>query len=450
MTFRSLSRGSASLRRFAVAAAFVVAGLALQAEDPKQPVLLARIDGVINPVVADYVKRAVREAERERAAAVLIELNTPGGLLDATRSLVEAMLNTTVPVIVYVSPPGARATSAGVFITMAADVAAMAPGTHIGAAHPVTLTGGGPRRSRNGEDGEDGATMEEKMASDAAAYIRAIAQEKGRNVLWAERAVRESVSLTASEALEQSVVDVVAENREDLLGRIHRRPVPKRGDLTVVLDVKGAPIRPFTLSVFQRFLHSIAHPNVAYVLLMLGIYGLIYEFASPGVGVGGVAGVICLLLAFFSLQVLPVNLVGVLLILFGIGLLLAELFTPTYGLLSLGGLAALFFGSFMLIDVRPGAPFPRVSLWLILPTVGLTALLVLVGVKKALGARKRPAQTGAEHLVGASATAKTELAPRGLVFLEGELWTAIAEDTVAPGETVTVVSHEGNVLKVRK
>ena len=387
------------------------------------PIKVLTVEGVINPVVGDYIQTEIQAAEEAKSAAILIELNTPGGLLDTTRQIVSAMINSKVPVIVYVTPRGSRATSAGVFITVAADVAAMAPETHLGAAHPVNIGGDAPGKPASPKDSpstakEPGSVMEEKMVSDAAAYIRSIASDKGRNGEWAEKAVRESVSLTSPEAVKEKVVDMVAASREELLKMLEGKTIKKNGQ-SIVLKLAGAPIEESPMSPFKKLLQILAHPNVAYILMTLGVYGLIYELSSPGIGLGGAVGGICLLLAFFSLQILPVSMVGLALIGLGLALLVLELLTPTHGLLTFGGLIAFALGSFFLIDTQQNPEIGRISLELIGSTVGATALFFGVVLKKTLEAKNAKPKTGAESLIGLIGTASTELGPEGQVDLDG-------------------------------
>lgn len=430
-------------------ALFIMTGLICPSSSADQDIYLLSVEGVINPVIGTYIESGIQKAEDARAAAVLITLDTPGGLLDATRTAVSAILNTPLPVIVYVSPRGSRATSAGVFITMASDVAAMAPETHIGAAHPVNIGGEAPGAPAQSTAAAKGSVMEEKMVSDAAAYIRTLAKETGRNADWAEKAVRESVSLTAEEARNMDVIEFIAESIPALLTQVHGTTVTKKG-ATIILDVKDKPVRQHPMSRFQKFLHSLAHPNIAYILLMIGVYGLIYELASPGIGLGGGIGVICLLLAFFSLQVLPINTVGMALLALGILLLVLELVTPTSGLLTIGGLLALGLGSFMLIDQQEGWNIPRVSLGLILPSLAATGLFFGVAVKKIWDTRRSKPVAGAESLIGETAVVREALNPEGLVFLQGELWSAESPEPVNAGEKVVVERLSGNKLIVKK
>lgn len=428
-----------------------------------ESIVVLSVEGVINPVVSDYVVDEIARAEKNGTHAVIIELNTPGGLLDATRSTIGAMLNSALPIIVYVAPRGARATSAGVFLTMASDVAAMANETHIGAAHPVTITGENPAQRKespptkqgeeNTRDKEQTAppanVMEEKMVSDAAAYIRTLATEHGRNAEWAERAVRESVSLTAEEAKKEKVIEIIADSRADLLAALDGRVVTKNKK-PVTLSTKTAVVVERPMSGTRRLLHMLAHPNVAYIFLTLGIYALIYEFASPGLGLGGISGAIFLLLAFFSLQILPINTVGLVLILMGVILLAIDLFTPTHGVLTIGGLIAFAIGSFMLIDTPGPVSVPRISIGLIASTVITTGLFFTIALKKAVEARLARPRTGVEGLIGAEGVVREPCAPIGLVFVEGELWNAEAGVEIAAGEKVRVVSILGNRLRVEK
>lgn len=430
------------------------------------PILVLKVEGVINPVMGNYVKEGIETAKKTKASAVLIELNTPGGLLDATRTIISAMINTDIPVLVYVAPRGARATSAGVFIAMASDVAAMAPQTHIGAAHPVTIGGEGPtpplrekkeeepkkekgKTSEKENQAEPKSVMEEKMVSDAAAYIRTLAKERGRNADWAERAVRESLSLTAEEAKAQNVIEIVASSRSELMQAVHGKEL-KKNQKTLTLNVKDALFNELELTPVQKFLHLLAHPNVAYILLMIGVYALIYEFASPGIGLGGIVGAICLVLAFFSLQVLPISTVGLILVVLGLLAMLMDLFVPSHGVLTFGGLVAFAIGSFMLIDVPKELHVPRVSLMLILPTVLTTAFFFGFVVRKIFVARRAKPHGGVESLIGKVGEARSPLAPSGFVFLDGELWTAETEQAVNQGDKVQVLGTKGNILVVKK
>lgn len=412
------------------------------------PVLALELRGPVDPPVSAYLRDGIARAERERAQAVLIEVDTPGGLLDSTREIIQAMVNSPLPIVVFTAPQGARATSAGAFIMMAADVAAMSPGTHIGAAHPVSL-GGEPQRPEPKGEGQKkkAAPMEEKAVSDSAAYIRALAKERGRNAAWAEKAVRESVSLTAQEALAQKVVEFVAEDRARLFERLEGRRVSK-GGRTLALKLRGAPVTTVEMGAFQKILHILANPNLAYLFLMLGLYGLIYEFSSPGVGIGAVVGFVSLALAAYSLSILPVNYAGLLIVGLGVVLLVLETQIVSHGLLSIGGLTLLALGSLFLFD--SAQPFWRVSRPLIAGTVGATAAFFGFVVVKVIEARRRPPSLGPEAFVGRIAEVRQALAPRGMVFVEGELWSAEADRPIAVGAKVVVREVRGLLLRVEE
>jgi len=405
------------------------------------------IQGIINPVIGDYVKEGLRRASESNADAVLIELDTPGGMLNTTRTLAGLIMNADQPVILYVYPKGSRATSAGVFLMMSADIAAMSPGTHLGAAHPVTMGPLGPQEGPN--DPKAGpSVMDEKILSDAVAFMKSLATDHGRNAQWAEQAVRQSVSLTAEEALKNKVIDNLADSPQQLLDQIDGKTIKKNGK-TITLHTKQADIQTYPMSVLKSLLQMLAHPNVAYILLLLGIYGLVHEFTAPGTGLGGAMAAICLLLAFFSLEIMPINTVGVILIIFGAGLLIIEALTPAHGLLIAGGLIAFTFGSLLLIDVHHNLPYPGVSPSLIFSTVIASGAILGVFIHKIYVARHSPPQTGAESLLGAIAIVKREIAPEGTVFLNGELWNARAEEPVGVDKRVEVIGQEGNTLIVR-
>lgn len=413
-------------------------------------VLKLELRGAVDPPVSAYLRDGIARAERENAQVVLIELDTPGGLLDSTREIIQAMINSRLPIVLYTAPRGARATSAGAFLMMAADVAAMAPGTHIGAAHPVSL-GGSPQRSEpDGGKGKKDAprapsVMEEKAVSDSAAYIRALAAERGRNAAWADKAVRESVSLTAQEALEQKVVEIVAEDRARLFDKLEGRRVNK-GGRTFTLKVRGAPVTEVEMGAFQKILHILANPNLAYLFLMIGLYGLIYEFSSPGVGFGAVVGFVSLALAAYSLSILPVNYAGLLIVGIGVVLLLLETQIVSHGLLSIGGLALLALGSLFLFD--SAQPFWRVSRPLIAGTVAGTAAFFGLVVLKVIEARRRPPSLGAEAFVGRIGEVRQALDPQGMVFVDGELWSAESDGPIPAGAKVVVREVRGMLLKV--
>ena len=400
------------------------------------PVATIDIEGVINPVTLRLVGIAIDRAQAEGAQALVIQLDTPGGLERSMRAIVQRMMNADVPVIVFVAPTGGRAASAGVFITMAAHVAAMAPATNIGAASPVALGGGADK------------TMMKKIENDAVAFIRTVALERGRNAEWAEKAVRQAVAITEREAVKLKVVDLVADSIPDLLDKIDGRTVklPKR---TTTLATKGAPVRPIEIGFRDRFLNVITDPNVAYVLMMLGMLGLFFELSNPGVILPGVIGGISLILAFFAFQSLPINYAGLLLILFGIVLLVAEIKIVSHGVLAIGGIISMALGSLMLFD-SPEVGF-RVSWWVIAPMVGATAGLFLFVVAAGVRALGQPPATGVEGLIGKTGRVRERLEPEGQVMVSGEIWRAVAEgEPVEIGGQVRIVGVDGLTLRVAK
>jgi membrane-bound serine protease (ClpP class) len=400
------------------------------------PVDLIKIEGAISPVTLRLVESALDRARLDGAQALVIQLDTPGGLERSMRAIAQRMLNAEIPVIVYVAPTGARAASAGVFLTLAAHVAAMAPATNIGAAHPVAIGGGGDKESMK------------KVANDAAAFIRTVALERGRNADWAEKSVRQSVSITEREAVRLKVVDLVADSVPDLLAKIDGRTVKTTRGM-VTLATRSAVVKPIEIGFRDRVLNVITDPNVAYVLMMLGMLGLFFELSNPGVILPGVIGGISLILAFFAFQSLPINYAGLLLILFGIALLVAEIKVVSHGILAMGGIVAMALGSLMLFD-SPDVGF-RISWWVIAPTVGATAGLFLFVVAAGMRALKRRPLLGASGMIGETAVARGPLTHEGQVAVHGELWNAIAEgDPVPDGAPVRVVGVEGLTLKVVK
>jgi membrane-bound serine protease (ClpP class) len=423
-----------SVRALAAVVSFVV----LLAAAPARAADVATItlDGVISPVTVRLVETAIDRAQAAKAGALVIQLDTPGGLERSMRSICQRLLNAPLPVIVYVAPTGARAASAGVFITMAAHVAAMAPATNIGAAHPVAISGGADKESMK------------KIANDAAAFARTIAVERGRNADWAEKAVRESVSITEREALRLKVVDLIADSMPDLLAKIDGRQVRTSAG-PVTLATRGASVQAIEIGFRDRFLNVITDPNVAYVLMMLGMLGLFFELSNPGVILPGVVGGISLILAFFAFQSLPINFAGLLLILFGIVLLIAEIKVVSHGILAIGGIVAMALGSLMLFDAAE-IGF-RISWAVILPTVGVTAALFLFVVGVGVRALARRPMLGATGLIGQTGVARETLAPEGQIAIQGELWRAVVEgEPVEPGTRVRVVAVEGLTLKVVK
>jgi len=400
------------------------------------PVAQIDMDSAITPVTVRLLTMAIDRAQGEGAQALLVRLNTPGGLERSMRSMVQSILGSPIPIIVYVAPTGARAASAGVFITMAAHVAAMAPATNIGAAHPVSVGGTMDKE------------MTKKVENDAAAFARTIAAERGRNAEWAEKAVRSSVSATEREAVKLHVVDLVADSVPDLLTKLDGRTVKtSRGSVT--LATRDAQVAVIEVRFRDRFLALISDPNVAYLLMMGGMLGIFFELSNPGSVLPGVIGGICLILAFFAFQSLPVNWAGLLLILFGVVLLIAEIKVVSHGVLAVGGLVAMLIGSLMLYDAPETGI--RLSWFVILPTVGTTAGLVFVAVSFGVRALYRPSVTGSAAMVGRLGVARTAIKPEGQVLIDGELWRAVSpEATVEAGETVQVTAIDGLTLKVTR
>jgi membrane-bound serine protease (ClpP class) len=404
-------------------------------------VYVAEVDSIIHPVSAEYMIGTMDLADRNGATLIVFTLRTPGGLVDSTRAIVSHMIAAKTPVAVFVAPAGARAASAGFLLTIAADVAAMAPGTHIGAAHPVT--GSGEKMDE---------TMAKKAAEDVAAYARTLASRRHRNATLAASAVMESRAFTEEEALGASppLIDLVAADSPELLKKLHGRTVTRFDGSTLVLRTNGARVVPVTMSLRQQVLSAIAHPNVAYLLLSLGTLGLTIELWSPGAVLPGVAGGLCLLLAFFALQMLPVNFAGLLLILFGLLLLALEIKVTSYGLLTVGGLASLVFGSMILMD----SPIPelQLSLRVVLPVVlgfvGIAVFLVRLGV----ASQQRPAVTGVAGMIGEAGQAMTDIGPElpGRVATHGEVWQATSEESISEGARVRVTRVDGLRLSVRK
>jgi membrane-bound serine protease (ClpP class) len=403
-----------------------------------QKVISIKVEGAINPVVADYIKAGIQKATDEKAECLIIHLNTPGGLLKSTRMIVSGMLEANVPIVVYVSPSGAHAGSAGVFITMAAHIAAMAPGTNIGSAHPVNLQGGMD------------SIMSEKTTNDAAAFIRSIAEERGRNMEWGEEAVRFSVALAETEAVKKNVVDLIAEDENDLLKQLNGWIV-KLDNEEKTLNTETAVTEVFAMTWVQKLLNYVSDPNIAYILMLLGLYGLIFEFYNPGVGFPGVIGGISLILAFYAMHTLPINIAGLALIGLAIVLFILELSTPTNGILGIGAVVSLFLGSIMLI--KPGTDFEwaKISLGVIIPSVIVTALFFLTIIGIGIRAQKVKVSTGIEGLIGDTGKSLTELNPTGNVFVQGEIWQAKSEiGFIDKDMPVRVKAISGLVLTVEQ
>lgn len=399
---------------------------------------LVVIDGVINPAVADFLTESIAGAQREGAAALVVQMDTPGGLLDSTKTIVRDLLGAPLPVIVYVAPSGGGAISAGVFITLAGSLAAMAPGTNIGAAHPV------------GPQGEDiGGDMRDKVENAAVSLVKSIAQERGRNVEWAEKAVRESVSITEQEALELGVIDLIAASVDDLLREASGRTV-RLGQAEIVLALDGATVVTKEMRLKHKILNVLAHPNVAYLLMMAGFLGLYVEFTNPGLLFPGVVGGICLLLALTAFQVLPINYGGIVLILLGIALLVAELFLPSFGILGIGGLTAFVLGSLLLFDT-PDSTL-GVDPAIVYATAATFGAFTLIVGYLVVRAHRRQPELGREGLIGKTAEVRRRIGGAGgpgKVFVHGETWNARAAEEIEVGAHVTVVAVDGMELTVQ-
>ena len=402
----------------------------------KRIVDVITVDGIINPGIADYVTTSIERAERDKAQCLVIQLDTPGGLDLSMRSIIKEIMNSTVPVVVFVTPSGARAASAGVFITIASHIAAMSPGTNIGAAHPVTIGGE-----------KVGKEMAEKMTNDAAAYIESIALKRNRNAEWAVKAVRKSVSIPEQEALKLKVIDLIAPNLEKLLNEIDGRTVAT-ADGPKVLRTRNAKVNLVTMGLRNRILDTISNPNIAYILMMVGLVGLYFELSNPGAVLPGVIGGISLILAFFAFQTLPVNYAGILLILLAIIFFIAEIKVQSFGLLAVGGIISLLLGSMMLFE-SPNAEL-RLSWTVLIPTVILVSIFFLATAGLAIRAYRRKPATGKEGIIGMEGTAETNISPEGKVFVHRETWNARSEEAVTKGERVIVLDVTGLTLTVRK
>ena len=421
-------------------AAWLTWQIAGHAQPPPSPVaLVAEFDGIIHPVSAEFLTEVIDQADTSSAAIVVVILRTPGGLLESTRSIVSRMITSRAPVAILVAPSGARAASAGFVLMMAADIAAMAPGTHIGAAHPV---------SGSGESMDE--TTSKKAASDAAAYVRSLAEARGRNVMLAADAVLESRAFTDREALAASppLIEFSASTVDDLLRQLDGKTIKRFDGRAATLRTANAEIRRVEMSTRQRFLGAIAHPQIAYMLLTLGMLGLTIELWSPGAILPGVAGGLCLLLAFFAFQILPVNTIGLLLIVFGIALLLLELKVPSFGALGIGGTVSLVIGSIMLTrEAVPGVP---VGLGFIIPVALTLAAIMLFLGRLALRAQRQRAVTGVEGMIGTTGYVRREVGPGadGQVDVHGELWRAQSTTAIAAGQPVRVTAVNGLTLMV--
>jgi len=404
------------------------------AEDTRGAVWVTEVDGIVDPAMAGYLVDTMQEAAEAGAAALVIQIDTPGGLDTSMRDIIQAEIDSPIPIVFYVYPQGARAASAGLYILMGSDVAAMAPQTNLGAATPVSLTG------------DMDETMQAKVTNDAAAYIVGLATSHGRNAEWAEKAVREAVSLPAEDALEQNVIEFVAEDLPSLLAAIDGYVTTPKN---LTLRTAGAPIKEVGMGWVQRFLHTVANPDIAYILMTIGVLGIIMELSTPGLGVSGIAGVICLILAFYAFQVLPVNLAGIALIVLAMILYIAEIKVQSHGILGIGGTASLIAGGLLLFNTS--ASFLKVSWPVLIAAAVIVLLFFALVITKVARSMRRPHATGLESMVGATAVAVSPLSPEGRVRLQGEIWKARTEEGILnKDEPVEVLKVEGLTLIVRR
>ncbi|HEC78797.1 MAG TPA: nodulation protein NfeD [candidate division WOR-3 bacterium] len=400
-------------------------------------IYVGELDGVISPASSAYLLRLINIAEAQHATCLIIKLDTPGGLDISMRKITKRLLNTEVPVVVYVAPKGARAASAGVFILYAAHIAAMAPGTNVGAAHPVSM--GGEKVD---------SVMREKVTNDAVAYLKAIAKERGRNEEWAEKAVRESSSIDAETALQKGVCEIIAEDIEDLRAKLNKRVVEtKQGEVTLVTE--SADVKKVSMTLKEQLLLLLTNPNIAYVLLLLGIYGLFFELQNPGMIFPGVVGGICIILGFYALHLLPVNYAGVALIVLSAILFILEIYVTSHGLLTIGGIVSLLLGSLILFE--SDVSYLRLSWEVIVIAILIIAAFFIFLISLGIHAQFKKKASGKEGFVGKTGTAKTDItAAGGTVFVHGEYWNAVSDRTIKKGDKVKVIEVDGMTLKVEK
>ncbi|MGN6530706.1 MAG: NfeD family protein [Ginsengibacter sp.] len=399
-----------------------------------QKVISINVNEGINPSTAEFIHLGIEKAHKENAECLVINLNTPGGLLTSTRDIITNIMQSSVPVIVYVSPTGAHAGSAGVFITLSANIAAMAPGTNIGAAHPVDMLG------------KSDAVMNEKVVNDAAAFLRTIAEKRNRNVQWAEDAVRNSVAITEQEALEKNVINLVAINEKDLLTQVDGKQIQLENS-SKILHTKNAIVETLEMGFFQKVLSRISDPNIAYIIMMLGFYGLLFELFSPGAIFTGIIGVICLILAFYSMSSMPVNYAGLALIIFGIILYLLEIKVVSHGMLAIGGTISVLLGSMILFRSSPVENFVSLSWSVIFSVTAFSVLFFLFIVTMGLRAQRAKPVSGENAMIGQTAVTLTPLDPRGQVSVMGEIWSAISLSQKI-GANQKVIVKEINELTV--
>lgn len=413
---------------------------------------LLQINGVINPATADYFDRGMAKAQQENAQFVLLEMDTPGGLDLSMRDIIKKIIASPIPIITYVAPSGSRAASAGTYILYASHIAAMAPATNLGAATPVQLkptftpdTDTGSDKDNKAKSSSDGDAMQHKIMNDAVAYIRGLAKLRGRNQQWAEQAVRQAASLTAKEALKNNVIELIADNQSDLLKQLNGKKVTVLGS-DITLHTDGLLLRHYLPDWRTKLLNIITDPNIAYILMMIGIYGLIFEFANPGSVVPGTVGAICLLLALFSFQILPINYAGLALILLGIALMIAEAFQPSFGMLGLGGAVSFMAGSLMLIDTD--MPGYGINLGLIAGFTVATVGFFVLALGLVFKARHNPIVSGKEEMIGAECVALENFADQGRVRVHSETWTAQTSTPIEKGQKARVTAMDGLILSI--
>ena len=417
---------------------FLLLGIVLtDSTGPNNNVTLITYDGAITPACSDFIKLGIEFAEKSKSECLIIKLNTPGGLLKSTRVIVSDILESKIPIVVYVSPGGAQAASAGVFITMAAHIAAMSPGTNIGAAHPVSM------------QGERDSIMSEKATNDAAAFIRSISEKRNRNIKWAEDAVRKSLSLSETEALKKNVIDLISPNIEELLKKINERKIETVTGKKI-LNTVNAKINEVEMTFSLKLLTILSDPNIAYILFMIGLYGLLFEIFNPGVIFPGVIGGICIILAFYSMHTLPINYAGLALIIFAIILFILEIKVVSHGILSIGGVISLIIGSIMLINVESGLEVVKISWEVVALFVILTVLFFAFAITLGIKAQKSKPTTGTQGLLKSFGEAITDLNPNGEVRIHGEIWNAESiEGKIEAKSMVEVVEIQNLKLKVK-
>ncbi|MDE3182871.1 MAG: nodulation protein NfeD [Bacteroidota bacterium] len=402
-----------------------------------QKVVSITVNDGINPSTAEYIHQGIVKAEEDNAQCLIINLNTPGGLLTSTRNIVTDIMQSKVPVVVYVSPTGSHAGSAGTFITLSANIAAMAPGTNIGAAHPVDL------------QGKSDAVMNEKVINDASAFIRTIAEKRGRNIRWAEDAVRNSVSITEQEALENNVINLVANDEKDLLAQLDGKQIEMNG-VTKILHTQNATVEPLEMGFFQKVLSRLSDPNISYIIMMLGFYGLLFELFSPGAIFPGIVGVICLILAFYSMSSMPVNYAGLALIVFGIILYLLEIKIISHGLLAIGGTISVLLGSMILFRTSPMQNFVSLSWSVIFSVTGISALFFLFLITMGLRAQRTKPVLGDNSMIGKTAVTTNDIDIQGQVRFMGETWNAVSlAGKIKANEKVMIKEIKGLTLYVQ-